>query len=174
MQPRQLLTGFVANPRPTGSPLMTWGCTLKKALIKCGSSPSLAVWRQAAADRMFWRQMCGQFAPPPALSRQETQANLQEHLRPPTPSWHSSRPAHHLGTPPTPDPVLKERPKAPSSRRRVTAVGGSGARIAVLGSDNLDPGAYHTARPCGTASLQRNLGLCRGLKYTRCTSTAVA
>ena len=34
--PRQLLTGFVANPRPTGSPLMTWGRTLKKALIRCG------------------------------------------------------------------------------------------------------------------------------------------
>ena len=34
--PRQLLTGFDANPRPTGSPLMTWGRTLKKALIRCG------------------------------------------------------------------------------------------------------------------------------------------
>ena len=32
--PRQLLTGFVANPQPAGSPLMTWGRTLKKALIK--------------------------------------------------------------------------------------------------------------------------------------------
>ena len=51
--PRQLLTGFVANPRPAGSPLVTWGRILKKALIKCGRSPSSAVWSQAVADRMF-------------------------------------------------------------------------------------------------------------------------
>ena len=44
---------------------MTWVRTLKKALIKCGQSPSFAVWRQAASDRMFWRQMCGQLAPLP-------------------------------------------------------------------------------------------------------------
>ena len=49
---RELLKGFVANPRPIGSPLMTWKRTLKKALIKCGHSPSFAVCRQAAADRM--------------------------------------------------------------------------------------------------------------------------
>ena len=49
--PRQLLTGFVANPRPTGSPLMTWGRSLKEALIKCGQSPSFAVWRQTPSDR---------------------------------------------------------------------------------------------------------------------------
>ena len=36
---------------------------MKKALIKCGQSPSFAVWRQAAVDCMFWRQMCGQLAP---------------------------------------------------------------------------------------------------------------
>ena len=63
--PCQLLTGFVASPRPAGSPLVTWGRILKKALITCGQSPSFAFWRQAAADRMFWRQMCGQFAPLP-------------------------------------------------------------------------------------------------------------
>ena len=57
--PRQLLAGFAANPRPARSPLMTWGRTLKKALIMCGQSPSYAVWRQAAADRMFRRQVCG-------------------------------------------------------------------------------------------------------------------
>jgi len=32
--PRQLLTGWVAHPRPNGCPEMTWGRTLKKAL-KC-------------------------------------------------------------------------------------------------------------------------------------------
>ena len=40
---RQLLSGFVVNPRPTGSPLVTWGRTLKKALTRCGQSPSFAV-----------------------------------------------------------------------------------------------------------------------------------
>ena len=65
--PRQLHAGPAANNRPTGSPLMTWGRTLKKALIKCGQSPSFAAWRQAAADRMFLRQMCGRFALPPRL-----------------------------------------------------------------------------------------------------------
>ena len=35
--------------------------------------------------------------------------------------------------------VLEERPTTFSSRRRVIAVEGAGARIAVLGSDNLDP-----------------------------------
>ena len=32
-------------------------------LTKCGQSPSFAVWRQAAADRMFRRQVCGQSEP---------------------------------------------------------------------------------------------------------------
>ena len=47
-------------------------------------------------------------------------------------------------------------------------------RIAVLSSGNLDPDVYPTAGPCSNESLQRNLGLCRGLQYTRCTSSAVA
>ena len=62
------------------------------------------------------------------------------------------------------DPVLKERPTAPSSRRRATAVGEAGARIAVLGPENLDQGVYPTAGPCISASLQRILGLSRGLQ----------
>jgi len=63
--PRQLLKGFVTNPRPAGSPLMTWGRNLKKALIRCGKSPSFAVSKHAAADHMFWEQVCGRFAPLP-------------------------------------------------------------------------------------------------------------
>ena len=62
------------------------------------------------------------------------------------------------------DPAHKERPTASSSRRRVAAVGGVGARIAVLGSENLDPGVYPTAGPCISASLKRILGLSRGLQ----------
>ena len=41
--PRQLLTGWVANPRPIGSPLVTWGRTLKKELVRCDQSPNFAV-----------------------------------------------------------------------------------------------------------------------------------
>ena len=67
-------------------------------------------------------------------------------------------------------PEEGERPTTSSLRRRVTAVGGAGARIAQLGSETLDPGLYPTAGPCSNASLQRNLGLCRGLQYKRCTA----
>ena len=87
--PRQLLTGFVASPRPAGSPLMTWGRTLKKALIKFGRSPSFAAWRQAAADRMFWWHMYGRCSP--ARSRKVTQAKFTRSpspalaLQPPSP-----------------------------------------------------------------------------------------
>ena len=77
-------------------------------------------------------------------------------------------------TAPCVDPVLKERPTAPSLRRRVTAVGGASARIAVLGSDNPDPDVYPTAGPCSNAALKRSMCLCRGLKYARFASSAVA
>ena len=70
--------------------------------------------------------------------------------------------------------ILKERPTVPSSRQRATAAGGAAARTVMLGPDNQDPGAHLTAGPCGSASLLRYPGLCRGLKYTRCTSSAVA
>jgi hypothetical protein len=63
--PRQLLTGWVAHPRPTGSPLMTWGRTLKKALVRCGQSPDFTVWSKVAADRGEWRKLCGQMTPLP-------------------------------------------------------------------------------------------------------------
>ena len=61
--PRQLLTGWVA--RPIGSPLMTWGRTLKKALVQCGQSPDFAVWSKVAADRGEWRKLWGQKTLPP-------------------------------------------------------------------------------------------------------------
>ena len=62
------------------------------------------------------------------------------------------------------DPVLKERPTTSFSRRQATAVGEAGARIAVLGLENLDPDVYPTAGPCISASLQRTPGLSRGLQ----------
>ena len=48
------------------------------------------------------------------------------------------------------------------------------SHIIRLDSLNLDPDVYPKAGPCSNASLQRNLGLCHGLQYTRCTSSAVA
>jgi hypothetical protein len=48
---RQLLTGWVAHSRPTGSPLMTFGRTLKKALLQCGQSPGFSDWSKVAAGR---------------------------------------------------------------------------------------------------------------------------
>ena len=57
--PRMLLTGWVANPRPIGCPQMTWGRTLKKALL-CKDLPTeFAEWSKLAADRAKWRQICG-------------------------------------------------------------------------------------------------------------------
>jgi len=50
--PRQLLTGLVAHPRPTGSPPMTFGRTLKEMPVRCGQSPDFGVWSKAAADRV--------------------------------------------------------------------------------------------------------------------------
>ena len=62
---RQLLTGWVAHPRPKGSPLMTLGRTVKKALIQCGQAPEFLVWSKVAADRTKWRKICGQMTPTP-------------------------------------------------------------------------------------------------------------
>ena len=90
---------------------MTWGRTLKKALIKCGQPPSFAVWRQAATDRISWRQMCGQFAPLPRPKPTSYADQVHEIIYgSPTPSWHSSRLAHHPGTPPTPSPPSSHPP----------------------------------------------------------------
>jgi hypothetical protein len=53
--PRQLLTGWVAHPRPNGCPEMTWGRTSKKAL-KCKRLPvNFKEWRAIAEDRSEWR-----------------------------------------------------------------------------------------------------------------------
>jgi len=51
--PRQLVTGWVAHPRPTGSPPMTFGRTLKKAPVRCGQSPDFGVWSKA-----FFKKGC--------------------------------------------------------------------------------------------------------------------
>ena len=57
--PRKLLTGWVANSRPIGCPQMTWGRTLKKALLCNGLSSEFTKWRELAANRDQWRVICG-------------------------------------------------------------------------------------------------------------------
>jgi hypothetical protein len=55
--PRKLLTGWVANPRPNGRPPMTFGHTLKKALLSKGLPANFDEWHRIAADRPRWRQI---------------------------------------------------------------------------------------------------------------------
>ena len=116
--PRQLLTGWVAHPRPTGSPLMTFGRTLKKALVRCGQSPDFAVWSQAAADRIKWRETCGQMTPLPRPKPSSYADQVHEifygrrpHDAPADPT--PPNPAPPL-TPPNPDSQIHSSP--PPSR----------------------------------------------------------
>jgi len=54
--PRQLLTGWVAHPRPNGCPEITWGRTLKKALEHKGLPVQFNEWwRVIAKHRSEWR-----------------------------------------------------------------------------------------------------------------------
>ena len=39
---------------------MTFGRTLKKALVRCGQSPDFGVWSKVAADRVEWRKLFDQ------------------------------------------------------------------------------------------------------------------
>ena len=53
--PRQLLTGWVDHKRPIGCPQMTWGRTLKKALVQNNLPADFKAWSSLAADRRQWR-----------------------------------------------------------------------------------------------------------------------
>jgi hypothetical protein len=53
--PRKMLTGFVAHPRPTGCPTMTWGRSLKKALKSNDLPTEFGEWTAIAKDRLQWR-----------------------------------------------------------------------------------------------------------------------
>ena len=57
--PRQLLTGWVAHKRPIGCPQMTWGRTIKKALVRNNLPGDFKAWSSLAADREHWRSVCG-------------------------------------------------------------------------------------------------------------------
>jgi hypothetical protein len=85
--PRQLLTGWVAHPRPVGCPLMTWGRTLKKALI-CHDLPTeFVVWRAIARDRPLWRQLTHPEPPrPPRPIRAPAPTPNPPTPSPPTPT----------------------------------------------------------------------------------------
>ena len=77
---RQLLTSWVAHSRPTGSSLMTFGRTLKKALLQCGQSPGFSVWSKVAADRVEWRKLRGQMTPAPRPKRTAFDEQVREIL----------------------------------------------------------------------------------------------
>ena len=114
--PRQLLTGWVANPRPIGSPLMTWGRTLKKALVRCGQSPDFAVWSKVAANRGEWRKLWGQKTP---LPRPKPTAYAEQvhdifYGPPPPDAPHPTAPIANLpAPPPLPPPHLPAPLPAP-------------------------------------------------------------
>ena len=57
--PRKLLASWVAKPRPVGSPQMTWGRALNKALRAAGVPCTFTKWRDLAAYRDQWRVLCG-------------------------------------------------------------------------------------------------------------------
>ena len=63
--PRKLLTGWVAHPRPNGCPLMTWGRTLKKALLNSKIATTFADWTKIAQDRAKWRKLIGDITASP-------------------------------------------------------------------------------------------------------------
>ena len=68
--PRMLLTGWVAHSRPLGCPQMTWGRTLKKALLDKSLPTDFTAWREIAADRQKWRAVCGgKSLPEPSKTR---------------------------------------------------------------------------------------------------------
>jgi hypothetical protein len=88
--PWQLLTGWVAHPRPVGCPEMNFGRTLNKAL-KCSSlHAELATWSAITRDRPRWRLLTHPAQPAPS---------------PPTPK--SPTPS-----PPTPSPPAPTQPPA--------------------------------------------------------------
>jgi hypothetical protein len=53
--PRQLLTGWVAHPRPIGFPEMNFGRTFKKALKRYDLPTDFVTWGAIARDRPRWR-----------------------------------------------------------------------------------------------------------------------
>ena len=52
--PRKMLSCWVNNKRPRGSPRMTYGRGLRKALKKAGLP--LQSWYEVAQDREQWRE----------------------------------------------------------------------------------------------------------------------
>ena len=88
--PRQLLTGWVAHPRPIGCPEMNFGRTLKKALKRNHLPTDFAAWSALARDRPRWRLLTHS-TPPPS---------------PPTPSPPTP-------SPPTPSPPALNQPPLP-------------------------------------------------------------
>ena len=83
--PRQLLTGWVDHKRPIGCPQMTWGRTLKKALVQNNLPTDFKAWSSLAADRRQWRTVCGMKQPtsteppPPSTKQLKSQMDRTHH-----------------------------------------------------------------------------------------------
>jgi hypothetical protein len=92
--PRQLLTGWVAHPRPIGCPEMSFGRTLKKAPKRNGLPTDFTTWSAIARDRPRWRLLTHS-TPTPS---------------PPTPS--PPTPSPLTPSPPTPSPQMPNQAPA--------------------------------------------------------------
>ena len=139
---RKLLTGWVAHPRPTGSPPMTFDRTLQKALIRCRQPPDLCVRRKIGADQVEWRSVVDQTplmprskptayaersakslrAPTTAqLLRCSPPADITRRPRRRTPPRQQLQPSPQTPLPPPPVPIeVLDEASAPTDRRRTT------------------------------------------------------
>ena len=97
--PRQLLTGWVAHPRPIGCPEMNFGRTLKKALKRNHLPTDFAAWSALARDRPRWRLLTHS-TPPPSPPTPSPPAPNQPPANPnaPLPGYGNLAPAY---VPPT-------------------------------------------------------------------------
>ena len=93
--PRQLLTGWVAHPRPIGCPEMNFGRTLKKALKRNHLPTDFAAWSALARDRSRWRLLTHSTPPPsPPTPSPPTPNQPPANPNDPLPGHGNPAPAH--------------------------------------------------------------------------------
>ena len=98
--PRMILTGWVAHPRPTGCPQMTFGRTLNNALKQKGITTKFGGsdgWCAIAQDRQRWLELTNPKPPPRARPPRANPPNVATTAPPPPPP-----PAPPPGTAPVP------------------------------------------------------------------------
>ena len=82
---------------------MTFGRTLKKALVRCGQSPNFGVWSKVAADRVEWRKLFDQtpLMPRPKPTAYAEQVREIFYGPPPPPNFFAAAPPQIPPPPPT-------------------------------------------------------------------------